>query len=153
MHLRFSNTLFDSVWNGEHIDNIQITVSETSGIEGRAGYYEKSGALRDMVQNHLMQILTLIAMEAPDKLDPEEIRNKKVDVLNNLVKYDDKNAKENVILGQYEGYINEDRVDKDSTTETFALIRAFIDNDRWRGVPFYLKTGKKQKRKIAYFVI
>jgi glucose-6-phosphate 1-dehydrogenase len=158
--LRFANAFFEPVWNKDHIDNIQISSSETIGVETRGGYYEKSGALRDMVQNHLLQLLTLTAMEPPKSLDEQDIRNEKLKVLKSL------NAKMDsieVVRGQYGsgdvdgensiGYRQEERVEDESNVETFVAMKLFIDNERWRGVPFYIRTGKKLKEKATEVVI
>jgi glucose-6-phosphate 1-dehydrogenase len=149
---RFANIVFEALWNHNYIENVQITVAENMGIEGRGGFYDQAGALRDMVQNHLLQLLCVIAMEPPISFNAEEIRNKKADVLKAIRRYNDKEVKEHVVRGQYgEGKINgenqpayrdEEKVKQKSLTETFVAGRFFIDNWRWQGVPFYLRTGK-----------
>jgi glucose-6-phosphate 1-dehydrogenase len=156
---RFANALFEPVWNRNYIDHIQITASETVGVEGRGDYYERSGALRDMVQNHILQLLCMIAMEPPLSFDAEEIRNKKVDVLNAIRKITRENVHEYAVRGQYadgwikgqqvEGYRDEEKVSPKSTTETFAAVKFFIDNWRWQGVPFYVRTGKRLNTKTT----
>jgi len=152
---RFANALFEPIWNRNYIDHVQITVSEQLGVEKRGGYYETAGALRDMIQNHLLQLLCLIAMEPPVSFDGDEVRNRKVDVLHALrrIKVDD--VSRYAVRGQYDegwiegqkvpGYREEQDVAKDSNTDTFAAVKFFIDNWRWQDVPFYLRTGKRMK--------
>jgi len=137
--LRFANGLFEPIWNRNHIDHIQIDVPETLGIEGRAAFYEKTGAFRDMVVTHLMQILGFVAMEAPTSLAPEPITEEKDKVFRSLQPLHPKN----VVRGQFEGYRREEGVDPDSSTETFVALRCELDNWRWSGVPFFLRTGKR----------
>ena len=162
MVLRFSNTLFEPVWSRHHIDHVQITVAENLGLEGRAGYYDKSGALRDMVQNHILQLLCLIAMEPPNSMDADEIRTEKIKVLRALVRFDEERARTHTVRGQYaEGLVNgtpvpgylDDLGEPNSSTETFVAIKAEIDNWRWAGIPFYLRTGKRMKRRTSEIVI
>ncbi|MBE3576831.1 MAG: glucose-6-phosphate dehydrogenase [Limnochordales bacterium] len=152
--IRFANTLFEPIWNNRYIDNVQITSSESVGVENRGEYYDKTGALRDMVQNHMLQLLSLVAMEPPESLDSEAVRDEKVRVLRSLVRWENpKEVLTNVVRGQYgpgminnqfvPGYRNEPEVHPDSQTETFVAMRVFIDNERWRGVPFYIRTGKR----------
>jgi len=158
--LRFANSFFEPIWNNKHIDNIQITSSEKIGVGTRGGYYEKSGALRDMVQNHLLQLLTLTAMEPPKGLGEEDIRSEKLKVLENLI---DKLDSLDTVRGQYTSgkvdgedsvaYHDEDRVDKNSKVETFVAIKLFIDSERWKGVPIYIRTGKRLKEKSTEVVI
>jgi len=150
---RFANGLFEPVWNRNHVDHVQITVSETLGVEGRGPYYEASGALRDMVQNHLLQLMTLVAMEPPVALDGNAIRDEKVKVLRSVMPLTREEAGRRTVRGQYTagvsngkrvvGYREEERVDPASQTETFAAVKLFIDNWRWQGVPFYLRSGKR----------
>lgn len=133
--VRFTNCVFEPLWNNRFIDNVQITLSEDVGVSGRGGYYDHYGALRDVVQNHMLEVMALIAMETPEKLTGEFIRNERAKALEKVRFVD-------AVLGQYEGYTQEKDVVPTSTTETFAALYLTIDNPRWAGVPFYLKTGK-----------
>ena len=149
--LRFGNTLFEPLWNSTGIDHVQITVAETVGLEGRAGYYEGSGALRDMVQNHLLQLLALVAMEPPAKFNASAVRDEKVKVLRSLRPIGAAEIGSETVTGQYgEGAVSgapvpgyADELGRASGTETFVAIKAHVDNWRWQGVPFYLRTGKR----------
>ena len=149
--LRFANLLFEPLWNAAHIDHVQITVAETIGLEGRGDYYDQAGALRDMVQNHMLQLLALVAMEPPTDFNATAVRDEKVKVLRALRPITAADAETNSVIGQYArgaidgrpvpGYAEE--IGHDSNTETFVALKAQIDNWRWKGVPFYLRTGKR----------
>ena len=149
---RFSNSIFEQLWNRESIDHMQITVSEKLGVGSRGGYYEEAGALRDMVQNHLLQVLSLVAMEPPVSLEAESIRDEKVKLLKSIRPLRPNDITNNVVRGQYfagqiegqlrPGYRQEPKVKSDSNVETYAALKLFIDNWRWSSVPFYLRTGK-----------
>ncbi len=161
--LRFANTIFEPIWNRNYISSVQITSSETVGVEDRAGYYESSGALRDMVQNHLTQMLSLTAMEPPGHFDPESIRNEKAKVLQAARLADENEPWNCCIRGQYAqggselnplvGYREEPGVDPNSTTETFVAMKLFINNWRWQGVPFYVRTGKRLAKRLSEVVL
>ena len=161
--IRFGNTIFEPIWNREFISNIQITLSETLGVEKRSAYYDKTGALKDMVQNHLLQILTLIAMEKPDSRKSIDIRNKKIELLKSLKPLNEEEVDKNFIRGQYEAgqsknqifkaYSDENGVTPNSTTETFVAGKVLVENKRWDGVPFYIRTGKRMNSKETKIVI
>lgn len=163
MVLRFANALFEPVWNNKYIDNIQISAIETIGVENRAGYYEQAGALRDMLQNHLLQLLTLTGMEPPVNLDTEAVRDEKVKVLRSLRAFSPETITRDVIRGQYGqglmagktvvGYREEKGISPSSDTETFLALRVEIDNFRWAGVPFYIRTGKRLRAKSTDIVL
>jgi glucose-6-phosphate 1-dehydrogenase len=150
--LRFANALFEPIWNSNYIDHVQITAAEDIGIESRGGYYEHSGALRDMVQNHMLQLLCMIAMEAPVSFDADEIRNKKLDVLMAIRKWKKDEVHKNAVRGQYgsgwmegeemKAYREEKNVSPQSGVETFAAAKFYVNNWRWKDVPFYVRTGK-----------
>ncbi len=150
--VRFKNQIFKNSWDKNSIDNIKIIASEEVGVETRAGYYDKAGALKDMVQNHIMQILSIVALEEPD--DENDLKSRQLEVFKSLRGVENISAKESLVLAQYEGYLNEDGVNKESKTETFAFLKLFIDNERWENVPFYLMTGKKlSKREMLVKIV
>ena len=163
MVLRFGNMLFEPLWSSNYIDHVQITVAEDLGLEGRADYYDRSGALRDMVQNHLLQLLCLTAMEIPNHLEDDDIRTEKIKVLKALTPIKGEDVKRLTVRGQYKaglrageqvkGYLEELSSDAGSNTETFVALKASIDNWRWSGVPFYLRTGKRMTARHSDIVI
>jgi glucose-6-phosphate 1-dehydrogenase len=156
---RFANAIFEPVWNRQYIDYVTIQATETLGVEHRAGYYEQAGVLRDMFQNHMMQLLALIAMESPSRFMAEQVRDERVKVFRSLRPFAAKTVTDHLVLGQYgpgrinkknvRAYRHEPGVDPDSLTPTFARITTFIDNWRWQGVPFYLTSGKRLARKVT----
>jgi glucose-6-phosphate 1-dehydrogenase len=160
---RFANVMFEPIWNCNYIDHIQITAAETVGVEDRGGYFEQAGALRDMVQNHILQLLCMVAMEAPTSFEANEIRNKKVDVLNAIRKIPAEDVHSLTVRGQYsngwmkgkevQGYRQEKNVDPHSPVETFVAAKFFIDNWRWQNVPFYVRTGKHLHEKTTLITI
>jgi glucose-6-phosphate 1-dehydrogenase len=162
--IRFANAFFEPVWNNRYISNIQLTSSETVGVEGRGDYYDQIGALRDMVQNHMLQMVTMMAMEPPSRLKAEAIRDEKVKVLRSIRRFETlEEITNNVIRGQYlsgevkgqavKGYLEEEHIDAHSKTETFVAAKILIDNFRWSGVPFYIRTGKRLPQKATEIIV
>ena len=149
LYFRFLNTIFEPIWNRNYIDHVQITVAETVDVEHRAGYYDTSGVVRDMFQNHFLQLFTLVAMEPPATFDADAVRNEKVKVLMAIRPID----VEDTVRAQYEGYGQAKGVAKDSHTPTYAALRVYVDNWRWKGVPFYLRSGKALAEKTSQIVI
>jgi glucose-6-phosphate 1-dehydrogenase len=163
MVVRFANSIFEPIWNHKYIDHVQITVSETEGVGTRASYYEEAGALRDMIQNHLLQLLCLVAMEPPYSLDPNVVRNAKMEVLRCLRPITGKDVEQYTVRAQYAegiahegpipGYRRDKGVNPNSTTETYVAVKAFVENWRWSGVPFYLRTGKALPKRASEIAV
>lgn len=161
--LRFSNGLFEPLWNRSFIDYVEITAAESLGVEGRGGYYDHSGAVRDMLQNHLLQVLALVAMEPPAVINADAMRNEVVKVIQSLHPLEEQDLRDNLVLGQYTknivdgkmvpGYREEDGVADDSRTPTYVGMKMMIDNWRWNGVPFYVRTGKRMPERLTEIVI
>lgn len=150
---RFANTIFEPLWNRNYIDHVEITVAETVGVEHRGGYYDGVGVLRDMFQNHLMQLVCLVAMEPPASFTAEALRNEKVKVLSSIQPFERREVPLNSVRAQYNGYRQEPGIRADSTTPTFGALRLEIENWRWQGVPFYLRSGKCLKDKVSRILI
>lgn len=151
--LRFSNGIFEPLWNHNYIESVEISATETLGVENRGKYYDESGAMRDMIQNHLMQLMSFITMESPAIFDPEPIRDEIAKVFRSIRPYSDADIDKKVVRAQYRGYREENNVAPDSNTETYVGMKFFIDNWRWSGVPFYFYTGKKLPEKLSEVVI
>jgi glucose-6-phosphate 1-dehydrogenase len=150
---RFANGIFEPTWNRRYVDHVQMAVAEDAGVERRGGYYDSAGALRDIVQNHMLQLLSLIAMEPPISFGAEDVRNEKVKVLHAIEAMTVDDVRRHAVRGQYDGYRAEPHVRPDSGTETYAALRLGIDNWRWAGVPFYLRTGKKLTTRLTEIAI
>ncbi|MBK5089920.1 glucose-6-phosphate dehydrogenase [Burkholderia sp. R-69927] len=163
MVLRFGNAIFEPLWRAPHIRSVQITVAETVGVGSRAGFYDGTGALRDMVQNHLLQLLCIVAMETPTSLDPDAVRDEKLKVLRSLRRMSASDIARDTVRGQYfdgtvsgapvKGYLDEDAVPPGSQTETFVALRAHVNNMRWANVPFFLRTGKRMQRRLSEIIV
>jgi len=160
---RMSNLMFQPLWNNEYVDHVQITISETIGVEGRVDFFQQTGAVLDMLQSHILQVLAFLAMEPPASFEPEDIRDQKVLLLRSIRRYPSEEIGKYVVRGQYDhgvvksvhvpGYRDEDPRTSDSLIETYAAMKIFIDNPRWRGVPFYLRTGKRMPERRSFIYI
>ena len=157
--LRFANSIFESLWNANYIDNIQIYANENIGIVNRGGYYDGVGAIKDMVQNHMLQLLCFTTMDKPVSLSSDDLRNEFIKVLKSISHMDDDMMAKNIVVGQYLGtssqlsYLDEKNVNKNSTTETYVAMRLFINNSRWQGMPIYIRTGKRLAEKTTEIVV
>lgn len=150
---RFANEIFEPVWNNKYIDHVQITTAEHIGVEKRGEFYDTTGALRDIVQNHLIQLMTLVTMEEPETFDAKTITQKKLEIINKIKKLSLQEIENSTVRGQYEGYLQEEKINPTSQTESYALVKLAIENERWQGVPFYLRTGKKLMGKVTSIII
>lgn len=150
---RFANEIFEPIWSNEFIDSVQITTAERIGVATRGEFYEKTGALRDILQNHLIQLMTLVTMDAPQNFQAGEINKKKLQIVKSIKKLSAEEIKTHTVRGQYEGYRQEEKVDPNSSTETYTLAKLFIENPRWQNVPFYLRTGKKLEGKVTSIIV
>jgi len=163
MVLRFGNAIFEPLWRAPYIKSVQITVAETVGVGSRAGFYDQTGAMRDMVQNHLLQLLCIVAMEPPISLDPDDVRDEKLKVLRSLQRMNLAEIRQHTVRGQYiegavtgesvPGYLEEENVPPESQTETFVALRTQVNNARWAGVPFFLRTGKRMQTRRSQIII
>ena len=151
LSLRFKNIIFKGIWNKDFIENVQITAAEIVGVGTRASYYDKSGALKDMVQNHLLQVLSLVAMEEPKGTESSRIHESQYNLLSALKPIED--VRDSLVMGQYEGYLQEENIPADSKTETYAALKLYVDNERWQGVPFFIRTGKKMDSRETQVVV
>ena len=146
---RFANGIFEPVWNRRYVNQVQITAAETIGVEGRGGYYQEAGALRDMIQSHLLQVTATIGMEPPAAFDPETVRDERAKLLRAIKIMRPEEVRTHAVAGQYRGFREEKGVDPNSMTETYAAVNFYIENWRWAGIPFYLRTGKKLARRVT----
>ena len=149
---RFGNELFEPVWNNKYVDHVQITLAEPAGIGKRGEYYDQAGALRDIVQNHLLQLVSIVTMDAPNRFEQKAIRAKKIEIVKSIKKLTHQDIISHTVRAQYENYREEEKVDSKSQTETYAALKLYIENPRWQGVPFYLRTGKKLAGQVSSII-